>query len=402
MIHIDSEKCNGCGLCYKRCLFDAIVMKQGKPFITDSCVYCGMCKEICPRQSIAVDITSNLSEDFKNYTGVWAVMQMDQRLQVPKKVSYELLSEARKLADRLKQKVSAVCFCSIVAAEMIKTLEGIGCDELFLFEEEIFVNYNTEIFTGALVGLISQYKPSIVLFPATEDGRDLAPRVAGRLHVGLTADCTALDLDDKNRLIQIRPTYGGNILASIITPYHRPQMASIRPNVFKVEPYVHQVELSIKRPKINVNLSELRVQLINTKPKITVFKDVAEAEIVIAGGYGVGKENFKLIHELAIKIGAAVGATRKVVDEGWAPFDIQIGQTGKTIAPELYIACGISGTLQHSIGVKNAKKIIAINTDPVAPIFSMSDISILGDVKQILEELNRLADKNDKNVLKIV
>jgi electron transfer flavoprotein alpha subunit len=361
-----------------------------------------MCKEICPRQSIAVDITSNLSEDFKNYTGVWAVMQMDQRLQVPKKVSYELLSEARKLADRLKQKVSAVCFCSIVAAEMIKTLEGIGCDELFLFEEEIFVNYNTEIFTGALVGLISQYKPSIVLFPATEDGRDLAPRVAGRLHVGLTADCTALDLDDKNRLIQIRPTYGGNILASIITPYHRPQMASIRPNVFKVEPYVHQVELSIKRPKINVNLSELRVQLINTKPKITVFKDVAEAEIVIAGGYGVGKENFKLIHELAIKIGAAVGATRKVVDEGWAPFDIQIGQTGKTIAPELYIACGISGTLQHSIGVKNAKKIIAINTDPVAPIFSMSDISILGDVKQILEELNRLADKNDKNVLKIV
>jgi electron transfer flavoprotein alpha subunit len=401
MIRVDLEKCNGCGLCCKHCLFGAAVMEQGRPFITDSCVFCGTCKEICPHKAITIDAVSSHSENFEDHTGVWVVMQMDQRLRTPKKVSYELLSEARRLADRLNQKVSAVCFCSMVAEETIKILEEIGCDELFLFENEIFDHYSTEIFTGVLAGLISRHKPSVVLFPATENGRDLAPRIAGRLRIGLTADCTALDLDKENHLIQIRPTYGGNIMASIITPYHRPQMATIRPNVFKIEPSLSKFKLTIKRLQIKVYPRGMRVKLISTKPKITVFKDVAEAEIVIAGGYGIGKEDFKLIHELAVKTGAAVGATRKVVDEGWAPFDIQIGQTGKTIAPDLYIACGISGALQHSIGVKNAKKIIAVNIDPVAPIFSMSDVSILGDAKQILKELNRLADKKGRDALKI-
>jgi electron transfer flavoprotein alpha subunit len=401
MIHVDVNKCNGCGLCCKKCLFNAVTMAEGRPVMGDACVFCGMCKEVCPQHAITIEVKTEFSgADFEKYTGLWTVMQIDPKSQNPKKVSYELLSEARKLADRLHQNLTAICLCKTMPEGMEAELENVGCDELLLLEHDLFEYYNTDIFTGIIAGLISQRKPSIVLFHSTEDGRDLAPRIAGRLQVGLTADCTALDIDNENRLIQIRPTYGGNIMASIITPHHRPQMASIRPNVFKVEHSRKKTTLKLERPEINVDVKGLRVKRVGIKPKETVFKDVSDAEIIIAGGYGVGKENFKLLHELAIKTGAAVGATRKVVDEGWAPFEIQIGQTGKTVAPELYIACGISGALQHSIGVKNAKKVIAINTDPVAPIFSMSDVSILGDVEQILKELIGLADKNGKNALK--
>lgn len=403
MIHVDFDKCNGCGLCEKKCLFNAITITDKHPVMGDGCVYCGLCRDNCPKGAISIDVKTTFSkEDFAAYTGIWAVMQVDSISGNPKKVSYELLSEARKLGDRLNQRVSAVCLCKSEPEGIRRSLEEVGCNDLLLLENDLFENYNTDIFTGIIAGLISQRKPGVVLFPATEDGRDLAPRVAGRLQVGLTADCTALDIDGEGRLIQIRPTYGGNIMASIITPYHRPQMASIRPNVFKVETYNKKVKTEVIKLDYKVDPNAIRVKRTGVKPKETVYKDVSEAEIIIAGGYGVGKENFKLLHELAIKTGAAVGATRKVVDEGWAPFEIQIGQTGKTVAPELYIACGISGALQHSIGVKNSRKIIAINNDPGAPIFSMSDVSILGDIRQILQELIALADKKGKDAFEVL
>jgi electron transfer flavoprotein alpha subunit len=401
MVHIDFNKCSRCGLCGKRCLFNAIVMAEGYPVIGDSCVFCGMCRDSCPKGAITIEIKTKISNgDFQKYTGLWVIMQIDGGLRKPKKVSYELLSEARKLGDRLDQKVSAVCLCRAAPEGMGSVLEEIGCDELLLVTDDLLEYYDTDVFTGIIAGLISRRRPSIVLFPATEDGRDLAPRVAGRLQVGLTADCTALDIDEEGRLVQIRPTYGGNIMASIITPYHRPQMASVRPNVFKVEAYNKKIKTEVVRPDFKVDPEAIRVKRAGIRRKEAVYKDVSEAEIVIAGGYGVGKENFKLLHELAVMTGAAVGATRKVVDEGWAPFDVQIGQTGKTVAPELYIAFGISGALQHSIGVKNSKKIIAVNNDPAAPIFFMSDVAILGDVRQVLQELVALADKRGKEVLR--
>ena len=402
MIHVDINKCNGCGLCEKKCLFNAVTMEQGRPVMGGACVFCGMCGNVCPKQAIAVEtkIVSSASE-LQSFNGVWVIMETDTRSQAPKKVSYELLCEARKLADRLGQAVTAVCLCKKLADETVEMLSAIGCDELLLVENGLLEYYNTDIFTGIIAGCISRRKPSIVLFPATEDGRDLAPRVAGRLRVGLTADCTALDIDGENRLVQIRPTYGGSIMASIVTPYHRPQMASIRPNVFRIEYGAKKTPLKIERPIVTIDAKGLRLKRLGIRQKETVYKDVSEAEIIIAGGYGMGKDNFKLLHELAIKTGAAVGATRKAVDEGWAPFEIQIGQTGKTVAPELYIACGISGALQHSIGVKNAKKIIAINADPAAPIFSISDVAILGDSGQILRELICLADKKGKDAFKV-
>jgi electron transfer flavoprotein alpha subunit len=179
-------------------------------------------------------------------------------------------------------------------------------------------------------------------------------------------------------------------MASIITPQHRPQMASVRPNVFSVPEREDEKELVVIHHDANAALATRRIKIAETVMKEVALKDVSDAEIVICGGYGLGKENFSLIHEMAIKVGAAVGATRKVVDEGWAPYDAQIGQTGKTVAPDLYIACGVSGALQHSIGIKNAKRIIAVNNDPSAAIFSLADVAILGDAAQVLAELNKL------------
>jgi electron transfer flavoprotein alpha subunit len=212
--------------------------------------------------------------------------------------------------------------------------------------------------------------------------------VACRLQNGLTADCTRLEIDENGNLVQIRPTYGGNIMASIIAPYHRPQMASVRPNVMQIIEAKRNSELRCTQMDIRPDENADRVALLSRIEKELNFKDVCESEVIVAGGYGLGsKENFKWIHKLSSKLNAAAGATRKVVDEGWAPLEIQIGQTGKTVAPDLYIACGISGALQHSIGIKNAKKVIAINNDPAAPIFSMCDIAVLGDAVSVLKAL---------------
>jgi electron transfer flavoprotein alpha subunit len=239
MIRIDSNKCNKCGLCKKKCLFDSILINRDYPkIIKEKCVLCGSCAAVCPQKAVLMDTESTVStEEISEYSGILVVMQIDRKNQMPKKVSYELLSEGRKLADRIGQKLSAICLCKSEPYGMKQELGAVGCEELLLSENSIFACYNNDIFTGIIASLIKKQRPSIVLFPATEDGRDLAPRVAGRLRVGLTADCTALDIDKENRFLQIRPTYGGNIIASIVTPIHRPQMASIRPNVFRVVPY---------------------------------------------------------------------------------------------------------------------------------------------------------------------
>ena len=244
------------------------------------------------------------------------------------------------------------------------------------------------------------YKPAGILFPATENGRDLAPRVSCRLQVGLTADCTALDIDTERNLVQIRPTYGGNIMASIISPDHRPQLASVRPNVLLVNQVKKPTDTKFIYVDMDMDAQKSKVQFIKAVEKENVFRDVGEAEIVIAGGYGIGSaENFRILQKLAVKMDAAVGATRKAVDEGWAPFDVQVGQTGKTVAPDLYIACGISGALQHTIGIKNAGHIISINADPAAPIFPMSDVAIMGDALQVLSSLCERMEKYGKDAL---
>lgn len=397
MITIDSSLCTGCKQCAKKCMFGAIQINNKLAVINESCVWCGACASACPFGAISMPASTVAQEELDRYRDIWVIMQVDAGQ--PKKVSYELVSEARRLADDLGQKVVAVCLCGEEPANMDKHLAQVGCDELLLIEHEALAQYNTDIFTDIVCGLILKENPNIVLFPATENGRDLAPRVSGRIQVGLTADCTGLDLDQEKRLVQIRPTYGGNIMASIISPSCRPQMASIRPNVFSIQPAAQKSSLAVRKIEVQIS-GENRVKRVGFKEKEVVYKDVGEANVILAGGYGLGKDGLQLLNRLAIKIGAAVGVTRKVVDEGWAPFEIQIGQTGKTVAPDVYVAFGISGALQHSISIQQSKKIIAINNDPIAPIFMQSDVSIFGDAKQILENLIQKVERNkDRDVL---
>ncbi|MCL2162855.1 MAG: FAD-binding protein [Oscillospiraceae bacterium] len=393
MISIDKQLCNGCGLCAKACMFQSITIIEKKAEIGDNCIFCSSCIEACPKKAISSsEHESSTDSNAGIYYGVWAILQIEERRANIKRVSYELVSEARKLADKLGENVTAVCLAKSIPDNLPEKLEELGCNSLQLVENDFLEEYDTEMYSSILSGLIVKNKPSIVLFPATENGRDLAPRISARLRVGLTADCTALDIGDDKKLIQIRPTYGGSIMASIITPGRMPQMASVRPNVFAVEEAPQKSKLEINRVQIDIDIERKRVESCGYIEKETVYKDVSDARVIIAGGYGVGADNFKLIHQIAIKTGAAVGASRKAVDEGWAPFEVQVGQTGKSVAPDLYIACGISGALQHTIGVKNSKKIIAINSDPAAPIFSICDVAILGDVKQVLTHLNDLLD----------
>jgi electron transfer flavoprotein alpha subunit len=325
-------------------------------------------------------------KDISGYSGFWVIGESEGKKL--RKVTLELLSEAKKLADKRNQKVTAVLVVEELLDEWRQSIAQTGCDEILQIRLGKAKGYSTDLHTQAVVEAVRKRKPETVLFAATENGRDLAPRVACRLQNGLTADCTRLEIDENGNLVQIRPTYGGNIMASIIAPYHRPQMASVRPNVMQIIEAKRNSELRCTQMDIRPDENADRVALLSRIEKELNFKDVCESEVIVAGGYGLGsKENFKWIHKLSSKLNAAAGATRKVVDEGWAPLEIQIGQTGKTVAPDLYIACGISGALQHSIGIKNAKKVIAINNDPAAPIFSMCDIAVLGDAVSVLKAL---------------
>ena len=392
MMICEHSKCVSCGVCESSCPFGAIYMEDGMPVFSDACTACGACVNACPNGAILAEEQTrpDCSELLETYQNVWVILEQDQRTGLLRKVSLELMSKARELADQLQQKACAVLLCAEKPDDLENQLSCVGCDKLYLITDDALNHYQTEAFQKEICRLIRAEKPAIVLFPATENGRDLAPRVSCNLRVGLTADCTALELDELRQLVQIRPTFGGNIMASIISPNHRPQMASVRPNVLQVKNVLTPRKVEIVPTVFNNNAISTLITLIRTIEKENTYRDVAEANIVIVAGYGVGsKENFKKIERLAIRMNAAIGATRKVVDEGWAPSEIQVGQTGKTIAPDLYIAFGVSGALQHTIGTKNAKYKVAINNDPAAPIFQQADIAILADCVEMTEYLNK-------------
>ncbi len=387
MLKIEQEKCTGCGVCAASCPFGAIEMEGAFPRVNDSCVFCGNCEKECPAQAISLP-QRKAGMDTGAYRDIWVVLEMNPRKNVLQKVSLELLSEAKRLAGLLGEKVGAVLLCEGPPKDFRQSVAAVGCDYARIVRDGALAQYNTDIYADVVTRLAQAYKPAGILFPATENGRDLAPRVSCALETGLTADCTALAIDEDRNLVQIRPTYGGNIMASIISPNHRPQLASVRPNVLSVVTQNTPTDTEFIREEIQARPEVSKTALLRSTEKQSVFKDVAESDVVIVAGYGIGsKENFKKLERLAVKMDAAIGATRKVVDEGWAPFEVQVGQTGKTVAPALYIACGVSGALQHTIGMKNAKHIIAINTDPAAPIFSMSDVAVMGDCMKVAEAL---------------
>ena len=313
-------------------------------------------------------------------------------------VSLELCSKARKLADRLNSRLDA-----IVIGNEINNIEGqlypYGVDSIFYLEDSRLSFYQTLPFFSAVTKLIKEETPDIVLFGATSVGRDLGPRIASYLRCGLTADCTSLEIGDhtdaktknvyKDILYQIRPAFGGNIIATIVSPETRPQMATVREGVMKKEIYNENHKGEVRRLKAEdyVNDGDFCIEIIERQIEAQKV-NIKGAPIIVAGGYGMGsKENFALLHELASLIGGEVGATRAAVDAGFTENERQIGQTGLTVRPKLYIACGISGAVQHRAGMEQSSKIISINTDPNAPINSIADYTIIGDAMDVLPKM---------------
>jgi electron transfer flavoprotein alpha subunit len=335
--------------------------------------------------------------DLSKYQDVWIVAEIkDGNI---RNVSFELLGKARELAEELSQK-SCVLLLGDDVKRFSEEFTKRGADKIYVVEHEALKDYYTGTYSSVITGIISRFNPNIVLYPATINGRDLAPRVAANLQLGLTADCTGLSIRD-GLLLQTRPAFGGNIMADIICPATRPQMATVRPNVMEMAPIQGDNNAEIIEVPVKVDLQGLRVK---TKEVISGTAaecgiPVCEADTIVSGGRGVGsKENFKLIEDLASVLNAAVGASRAAVDLGWIPKSQQVGQSGNTVSPKIYIACGISGTIQHLVGMKSSDIIIAINKDPDAAIFQFANYGIVGDLCEILPLLTAaLEEKLSEN-----
>ena len=381
-ISVDFDKCTGCGSCVPVCPFGVVEIVDDKAKIGEGCTLCGACVEACTFEAISIEALSQPVEASGDYNGVWVFAE--QRGGKLKGVAYELLAKGRELADSLGTELSAVC----LGHDMSEVIDLIACgaDKVYLTESEEFAANQEDLCAGQLVGMIRQYKPEIVLAGATALGRSLIPRVAAVLKTGLTADCTGLEIDLEKRLLQqTRPAFGGNVMATILCPAKRPQMATVRPRVFKRNNPDGSRKGEVIRVDFNRERVTARTKLLDFVEDITQTVRIEDADVIVAGGRGLGKaENFALLSELADAMGAALASSRPPIDEGWLPYAHQVGQTGKTVCPKLYIACGISGAVQHLAGMQTADVIVAINDDPNAPIFEVATYGIVGDLFQVV------------------
>ncbi len=327
--------------------------------------------------------------NIKEYKGVYVfVEQHDGHIMG---VAYELIGKGKVLAKERKAEVTAVVLGSKIK-DLPKKLAEHGADNVIIVDDPALEVYMTEPYTKALTEVVLAKKPEIVLYGATAIGRDMAPRVSARVHTGLTADCTGLDISDKDNslgeghLMMTRPAFGGNIMATILCPEFRPQMATVRPGVMqRIEP-VKGATCPVEEFKVAGLEGSKNVEILDIIKKVSERMDVMDAKILVSGGRGLGHpENFKLLEELAALFpNATISSSRAAVDAGWQPKDRQVGQTGKTVRPNLYIACGISGAIQHLAGMEESEIIIAINKDESAPIFEVADFGVVGDVLKIL------------------
>ncbi|WP_425058912.1 Caffeyl-CoA reductase-Etf complex subunit CarE [Sporomusa carbonis] len=396
-VNITSE-CMGCGACVATCPFGAIVMDNDKARITDACTACGACIDACPAGAIVRDDTGEATAvvDTALYKGVWVYMEVFDGQ--ARGVGHELLGEGRKLADAMGQELAAVLIGDGIEA-LAKEAFASGADKVYLVEGPEYKHYTTDAYTIAMTDLINKYKPSVILMGATNDGRDLGPRVACRVGTGLTADCTNLGIDEQTGLVAwTRPAFGGNIMATILCPDHRPQMGTVRPKVFKRPEQDFSRTGQIVRVESQVKPADIRTKFVELIKVCTASCNLEEADIIVSGGRGMcSPENFALIEELAQVLGGAVGASRAAVDAGWKPALHQVGQTGKTVGPKIYFACGISGAIQHLAGMSSSDVVIAINKDPDAPIFKVADYGIVGDVLEVLPVLTEEFKKIKNN-----
>ena len=408
-------KCVACGeRCASVCPVDGIVFNDaGEPVINEEkCIGCDKCVKVCAVDALEMFYTHEQLEQLKlweaqknasgeeldpevvalraklaEYKGVWVFIE--QYNGEVAKVSWELLGTGRELADNLKVELTAVIIGHDI--DRVRTESyGYGADAAIIMDHAVYADYRTEPFTDALCHLIEKHKPEIILMGATGQGRDLAGSVATVVGTGLTADCTGLDIDAHGNLAQTRPAFGGNIMATIMCDKFRPQMATVRPHVMKASEFVPGRRGKVIRESFAPSEESVLVKVLEVimdkdgKDQV----DVAAAEIIVSGGRGMmGKENFSVLQDLADELGAVVGSSRSAVDAGWMPHSRQVGQTGKTVRPKIYIACGISGAIQHLVGMQDSDVVIAINRDPEAPIFEVATYGIVGDLFQVVPAL---------------
>ncbi len=381
---IDIEKCTGCGGCVAVCPFGALTLADDKVVLGEGCTLCGNCVRTCAYDVFTIEETAREAAP-ATARGVWVFAE--QFRGGVRSVAYELLSRGRELADTLETELAAVCLGHDVRD--VDRLIAYGADKVYLVDSPDLADNQEDYLTHALLELIRTYQPEVVVAGATALGRAFIPRVASILHVGLTADCTGLDVNTEERLLlQTRPTFGGNIMATITSPAKRPQMATVRPRVFKKAAPDPTRQGEVINVPFDASKANKRYDLVEFIDELTETIKLEDADIIVSGGRGLGKpENFSLLQELATTLGAALGASRAAVDEGWIPYSHQVGQTGKTVCPRLYIACGISGAIQHLAGMQTSDIIVAINDDPNAPIFEVATYGIVGDLFEVVPAL---------------
>jgi electron transfer flavoprotein alpha subunit len=400
-VEVIRKNCIGCGACVQTCPFDALDLVDGIATVDpNKCTDCGECVAVCPTMALTLEGKRKPEETVKKavekikefkpedpgvnaYFGVWVLIE--QSYGEIADVSWELLGAGRELADELGVDLAGVLLGHQIR-DKVDLVYEYGADKVFLVDDSVLRDYRTEPYSETLTMLIEKYKPEIVLMAATTQGRDLAGHVATKVKTGLTADCTQLKIEPETRLLlQTRPAFGGNVMATIVCRNHRPQMASVRPRVMPMPQRQEGRKGKLVEEKTELKEENIATKILDfiSKGGSAVYLD--RAEVIVAGGRGLGtKENFQLIFDLAKVLGGTVGASRAAVEAGWIDVAHQVGQTGATVRPKVYIAVGISGAIQHLVGMQTADVIVAINKDPEAPIFKIANYGIVGDFQKIL------------------
>ena len=391
-VNVIKEKCKGCSICVKNCPFEAITMENKIAVIGAACTGCGVCVEKCPFKAIEKTEEEREVKDLSAYKDVWVFAEQRDGVIMP--VVIELLGEGKKLANEVGCNLCAV-LCGHHVEGLADQLFEYGADKVYVADHEELATYRTDAYTKVINDAIEEYKPEIVLLGATHIGRDLGPCLAVKANTCLTADCTKLEIDPEDKKIkQTRPAFGGNLMATIVCPNHRPQMSTVRPGVMEKAAFEEGRKGELIKLNVEFKEGDIRTKVLEIVKTMKDTVSLTDAEIIVSGGMGLGKpEGFELLKQLADKLGGIVAASRAAVDAGWIDHAYQVGQTGTTVKPKIYIACGISGAIQHVAGMQNSEQIIAINTNENAPIFEIADYGIVGDLYKVIPAIMEALDK---------